>query len=106
MFYYAIILTLGLAKSILHTMIDLADQLFSKWQVLLLNRFYILLDLIFFAVNLAAAVADLNPSLRVGLLDADVFGPSVPLMMNLNEEPLLTSGNNLNVKRYNMKLFY
>lgn len=58
------------------------------------------------AVNLAAAVADLNPSLRVGLLDADVFGPSVPLMMNLNEEPLLTSGNNLNVKRYNMKLFY
>lgn len=58
------------------------------------------------AVNLAAAVADLNPSLRVGLLDADVFGPSVPLMMNLNEEPLLTSGNNLNVERYNMKLFY
>lgn len=74
--------------------------------VILLNRFIFYCILSFLTVNLAAAVADLNPSLRVGLLDADVFGPSVPLMMNLNEEPLLTSGNNLNVKMYNMKLFY
>lgn len=73
---------------------------------MLLNHFIFYWILSVLAVNLAAAVADLNPSLRVGLLDADVFGPSVPLMMNLNEEPLLTSGNNLNVTRYNMKLLY
>uniref|UniRef100_A0A1B6KMF2 Iron-sulfur protein NUBPL n=2 Tax=Graphocephala atropunctata TaxID=36148 RepID=A0A1B6KMF2_9HEMI len=45
------------------------------------------------AVNLAAALAEMKPSLQVGLLDADVFGPSVPLMMNLSGEPLLTSDN-------------
>ena len=38
------------------------------------------------AVNLAVALArDLD--LRVGLMDADVFGPSVPRMMNLAGEP-------------------
>lgn len=28
-------------------------------------------------------------SKRVGLLDADVYGPSLPTMMNVNEEPEL-----------------
>lgn len=42
-------------------------------------------------VNVAAALAN-EKHLNVGLLDADVFGPSVPLMMNLNETPLLTKG--------------
>lgn len=43
------------------------------------------------AVNLATALATLQqPKLEIGLLDADVFGPSIPLMMNLNESPLLT----------------
>ncbi|KAF6205464.1 hypothetical protein GE061_019637 [Apolygus lucorum] len=36
------------------------------------------------AVNLAAALATNKPS-KIGLLDADVFGPSIPLMMNLGE---------------------
>lgn len=45
-----------------------------------------------FVVNLAAATADIRPSLRVGLLDADVFGPSIPLMMNLSGEPLVSQG--------------
>lgn len=27
---------------------------------------------------------------RVGLLDSDVFGPTIPLMMNLNDTPLVT----------------
>lgn len=45
-----------------------------------------------FVVNLAAATADIKPSLRVGLLDADVFGPSIPLMMNLSGEPLVSQG--------------
>lgn len=34
------------------------------------------------AVNLAVATAA-TLGLRVGLLDADVFGPSVPILMNL-----------------------
>lgn len=33
------------------------------------------------------------PHKEIGLLDADVFGPSIPLMMNLNETPLLTEDN-------------
>lgn len=37
------------------------------------------------AVNLAAALA--RRGLRVGLLDADVYGPSVPLMLKVNGSP-------------------
>lgn len=43
-------------------------------------------------VNLASALKCVAPNKEVGLLDADVFGPSVPLMMNLNETPLINSG--------------
>jgi len=40
------------------------------------------------AVNLAVALAMLGR--RVGLLDADVYGPSVPRMTGLNDEPGVT----------------
>lgn len=30
---------------------------------------------------------------EIGLLDADVFGPSVPLMMNVSGEPILNNDN-------------
>lgn len=40
------------------------------------------------AVNLALALHSLG--LRVGLLDADVYGPSVPLMLGLRERPAST----------------
>jgi len=40
------------------------------------------------AVNLALALADLGH--RVGLMDADVYGPSVPLMLGLHERPQST----------------
>jgi len=43
------------------------------------------------AVNLATALKCVAPSKDVGLLDADVFGPSVPLMMNLHETPLINN---------------
>lgn len=42
-----------------------------------------------FQVNLALALKRVNPSGNIGLLDSDVFGPSIPLMMNLSEVPLV-----------------
>ena len=40
------------------------------------------------AVNLAAALA--RRGLKVGLMDADIYGPSVPRMLGLNQQPRLT----------------
>jgi ATP-binding protein involved in chromosome partitioning len=37
------------------------------------------------AVNLAAALAQTGA--RTGLLDADIYGPSIPIMMGLDEQP-------------------
>ncbi|XP_011157754.1 iron-sulfur protein NUBPL isoform X1 [Solenopsis invicta] len=45
------------------------------------------------AVNLATALKIIEPSKSIGLLDADVFGPSVPLMMNIHESPALNREN-------------
>lgn len=47
----------------------------------------------YFLVNLAVALKLIAPARNVGLLDADVFGPSIPHMMNLNEQPLLDDTN-------------
>jgi ATP-binding protein involved in chromosome partitioning len=44
------------------------------------------------AVNLAIALAKLGR--KVGLLDADVYGPNVPLMMHSNETPRVTGPEN------------
>ncbi|XP_022758359.1 iron-sulfur protein NUBPL-like isoform X2 [Durio zibethinus] len=41
------------------------------------------------AVNLAVALA-IKCRLKVGLLDADVYGPSVPTMMNIHQKPEVT----------------
>lgn len=37
------------------------------------------------AVNLAVALAKLN--YKVGLIDADIYGPSIPMMLGINEKP-------------------
>lgn len=45
------------------------------------------------AVNLALALSVSSPTRRVGLLDADIFGPSIPKMMNLSGQPEITKQN-------------
>ncbi|KAF3761543.1 P-loop containing nucleoside triphosphate hydrolase protein [Cryphonectria parasitica EP155] len=45
------------------------------------------------AANLALAFARLGH--RSGILDTDIFGPSVPTLFNLNEEPRLSQNNQL-----------
>ncbi|GIY97481.1 iron-sulfur protein NUBPL [Caerostris extrusa] len=45
------------------------------------------------AVNLALAISANHQDKLVGLLDADVYGPSIPLMMNLKGQPELTKNN-------------
>jgi Mrp family chromosome partitioning ATPase len=46
-----------------------------------------------FVVNLALGLKVTHPNSSVGLLDTDVFGPSIPLMMNLHDTPLLNDKN-------------
>nr|XP_021514832.1 iron-sulfur protein NUBPL [Meriones unguiculatus] len=45
------------------------------------------------AVNLALALAANDSSKAVGLLDVDVYGPSIPKMMNLKGNPELSPDN-------------
>src|ERR1700732_4783385 len=45
------------------------------------------------AVNLALAMARLGH--KVGLLDADVYGPNVPLMLGLNRQPKVLADNRI-----------
>ena len=42
------------------------------------------------AINIAFALQNLG--LKIGLLDADVYGPSLPKLINLNEKPKSEDG--------------
>lgn len=44
-------------------------------------------------VNLAMAMAATQKSANIGILDVDIFGPSIPKMMNLSGEPRVTRDN-------------
>ncbi|HTI70852.1 MAG TPA: Mrp/NBP35 family ATP-binding protein [Candidatus Limnocylindria bacterium] len=45
------------------------------------------------SVNLACALQQLGA--RVGLLDADIYGPSIPLMMGIHQKPNVTEDDHL-----------
>ena len=45
------------------------------------------------AVNLAVALANMGH--QVGLLDADVYGPNVPLMLGVNSQPRMAGENRI-----------
>ncbi|MCB0283611.1 MAG: Mrp/NBP35 family ATP-binding protein [Calditrichae bacterium] len=54
------------------------------------------------AVNLAVALA--KAGMNVGLLDADIYGPSIPLMLGVNEQPYFDGQKLLPIEKYGVKL--
>ncbi|HEU0165525.1 MAG TPA: iron-sulfur cluster carrier protein ApbC, partial [Thermomicrobiales bacterium] len=54
------------------------------------------------AVNLAVSLARAGAS--VGLLDADVYGPSIPLMMGIHEKPLMKDNKIVPLEAHGVKL--
>jgi len=54
------------------------------------------------SVNLAVALAMLGA--KVGLLDADVYGPSIPKMMGLTEQPVAKEGRVIPLERFGVKV--
>jgi ATP-binding protein involved in chromosome partitioning len=53
------------------------------------------------AVNLALALRELG--LKVGILDADIYGPSMPKLLGIRERPESAGGNRLRpIERYGM----
>ena len=61
-----------------------------------------------FAVNLACALAQLlelrgRPG-RIGLMDCDIYGPSVPLMMGINGRPEIEGESLIPLERHGVKV--
>ena len=54
------------------------------------------------AVNLACALAAAGA--KVGLLDADVYGPSIPLMMGTRDKPMMRDQRIVPLEAHNVKL--
>jgi len=54
------------------------------------------------AVNLAVALA--KDGFKVGLIDADIYGPSIPLMLGINEKPRIYQAHG-SVKMYPLENF-
>lgn len=54
------------------------------------------------AVNLAVALAREGAS--VGLIDCDIYGPSIPMMFNINEKPRLHNQKLVPLEKYGVKV--
>lgn len=54
------------------------------------------------AVNVALALQ--KQGYKVGLLDADVYGPSIPLMLGISEKPELEAGMMLPAEKFGLKI--
>jgi ATP-binding protein involved in chromosome partitioning len=54
------------------------------------------------AVNLAVSLAREGAS--VGLIDCDIYGPSIPLMFNINEKPRLHNQKLVPLEKYGVKV--
>jgi ATP-binding protein involved in chromosome partitioning len=54
------------------------------------------------AVNLAVALA--HDGAKVGLVDADVYGPSIPLMMGIDDKPRLRKNKIVPLENYGVKV--
>lgn len=54
------------------------------------------------SVNLAVALAQMGA--RVGLMDADIYGPNIPIMMGVNEQPRSRDEKILPLEAYGVKL--
>jgi ATP-binding protein involved in chromosome partitioning len=54
------------------------------------------------AVNLAVSLA--MDGAKVGLVDADVYGPSIPLMFGMNERPKVSENKLIPLERYGVKI--
>jgi ATP-binding protein involved in chromosome partitioning len=54
------------------------------------------------AVNLAVALA--REGAKVGLIDCDIYGPSIPMMFNINEKPMMHNQKLLPLEKYGVKV--
>ncbi len=54
------------------------------------------------AVNIAATLASLG--FKVGLLDADIYGPSIPRLLDITERPAMEGDRVIPIEKYGMKI--
>ncbi len=57
-----------------------------------------------FSANLACALQDLDRSKKVGLLDCDIYGPSIPLMMGINRRPEIEGESIVPLENHGVKI--
>ena len=54
------------------------------------------------AINIATALNQLNHN--IGILDADIYGPSIPKMLGINEKPKISEDKRfIPIEKFNMK---